>query len=459
MSNVEMYPGEILAGKYEVERVLGRGGMGVVLGVRHMNTGRSVALKIMTLTGMASEEAEARFFREAKIAAMLKSQHAGKVRDCGKLEDGSPFIEMDLLEGRDLSQLLKTRGEMTVEQAVTYVLQASEAVAEAHASGIVHRDLKPANLFLTKGMDGKPCVKVLDFGISKLEAEEGKLTQTDQFFGSPLYMSPEQMQSAKHADGRSDVWSLGVILYELLSGTTPFKAATMMAVGARVFVDAPTPIAGFRPDLPPGLVAVIMQCLEKDPARRWQNVAQLAAALAPFTPADMLPYVDRIAKVRGVEAPASRPTDRLPPEPTPMPGSGLSVRGGLLPTATASALTRPPATARPRSRTAVVVGAGFVIAIAGALYVGARAGAPREEPPRVAAPVPSALPMASVPLPPTADPLPLPVASSPAASADSGASSAPLPATAPTAKPKATTAPKAVPAIAPVKPKKNIYYD
>ena len=223
---------------------------------------------------------------------------------------------MELLEGQDLSHLLKTAGALTVHDAVTYVLQACEAVAEAHASGVVHRDLKPANLFLAKIPGGGERLKVLDFGISKLEAEDGKLTQTDQCFGSPLYMSPELMKSAKHVDGRADVWALGVILYELLCETTPFKAETTMAVGARILTFPPTPLAEFRPDVPGPLVGVIMQCLEKDKARRWANVADFAAALAPYAPPEMLPYVGYIAKVRGVTAPPSRPTDMLPPEPS-----------------------------------------------------------------------------------------------------------------------------------------------
>src|SRR6185437_4264673 len=179
MDSAAIKPGVILAGKYQVERVLGRGGMGVVLAARHMAMARPVAIKLMTAVGMAGGEQEARFVREAQIAGKLKGEHAGKVWDCGKLEDGTPFIEMELLEGKDLASVLKLRGAMTIEEAVSYVLEASEAVAEAHALGIVHRDLKPANLFLAR-VPGttKDTVKVLDVGISKVQVDDEKLTRT-----------------------------------------------------------------------------------------------------------------------------------------------------------------------------------------------------------------------------------------------------------------------------------------
>jgi eukaryotic-like serine/threonine-protein kinase len=454
MTSAPVQPGQILAGKYQVERVLGRGGMGVVLAVRHMATGGSVALKVMTLTGLPSGEAEARFFREARIAGMLKSQHAGKVRDCGKLEDGSPYIEMDLLEGQDLSHLLKARGALTVEDAVSYVLQACEAVAEAHASGIVHRDLKPANLFLATIPGGGQCVKVLDFGISKLEADDGKLTQTDQTFGSPLYMSPELIKSAKHVDGRADVWALGVILYELLAEATPFAAESVLAVSARVLMTEPSPLSDYRPDLPGTLVAVVMQCLEKDPARRWQNVADFAAALAPYAPPDMVRYVDFIAKVRGVHAPPSRSTDMLPPEPKARPVSSPAVAPTVVTTATRAA-ERP---RRPLWPIPVVVGS---LAAVFMLYFVARALGPTD------APVPRhirGLTASTRESPPpgaesAAEPEVAPAVAPPVATTTASAATAtPIASAAPSAKPPRAQAPRALPAT-PARPKKNIYED
>jgi serine/threonine-protein kinase len=319
MDSAAIKPGQILAGKYQVERVLGRGGMGVVLAARHMFMARPVAIKLMTAVGMASGEQEARFFREAQIAGMLKGEHAGKVWDCGKLEDGTPFIEMELLEGKDLAGVLKLRGAMTIEEAVSYVLEASEAVAEAHALGIVHRDLKPANLFLANISGGKPRIKVLDFGISKLAADDGKLTKTEQTFGSPQYMSPEQVQSAKRVDARTDVWALGVILYEFLAETTPFAQESSYATMAAVVTYPPKPLATLRPDLPPGLVQVVMQCLQKNPDLRFPNVSALAEALGPYAPQEMKRYVQvaNAGRVKVVHAgPGAHP---WPPEPNHAP--------------------------------------------------------------------------------------------------------------------------------------------
>jgi serine/threonine protein kinase len=186
--------GDILAGKYRVERGLGHGAMGIVLAARSIDLGRPCAIKLILAHGAMrkhQEEARARFLREARAAAMLSSMHAVKIWDTGTLEGGEPFMVMELLDGKDLAAVLREGGPLPVEDAVTYVLQACEVVAEAHAHGIVHRDLKPANLFLTKGFDGAPIVKVVDFGISKLEADAVHLTATREILGSPLYLSPE----------------------------------------------------------------------------------------------------------------------------------------------------------------------------------------------------------------------------------------------------------------------------
>jgi serine/threonine-protein kinase len=313
MNEAPVKPGDTLAGKYRVERVLGNGAMGVVVAARHVDLDRLVALKFIIPMRGGAEEQAARFLREAQAASRLKSEHVGRVMDVGRLEDGAPYIVMELLAGKDLERLLQERGALSVADALTYVLQAAHAVAEAHANGIVHRDLKPANLFLTLGASDEPLVKVLDFGISKLDRQEANLTREGEILGSPLYMSPEQIMSSRDVDGRSDVWSLGVILYELLAGPgmTPFQGKTLYQILGRIGNDAPTPLETYRPDLPPPLVAVVMQCFEKRPARRYPTVSAFIAALAPYVPPSAASYVKQIAIIQGDDAVAARPTIEL----------------------------------------------------------------------------------------------------------------------------------------------------
>ena len=278
--------GEILAGKYRVDRVLGQGGMGVVLLATHLQLDQRVAVKLL-LEG-ASADVTARFLREARAAVKLKSEHVARVIDVGELPSGAPFMVMEFLDGQDLSQLVRGYGPRAIPEAVDYLLHACEAIAEAHANGIIHRDLKPANLFLTRAADGTSTVKVLDFGISKMvetggEADGGMaLTKTSTVLGSPLYMSPEQMKSARQADARSDIWSLGAILYELLVGVVPFNTQTFTELVLMVNMSSPPPMTVLRPDVPPPLEAAILRCLEKNPDKRFQNVADLAWAIAPF---------------------------------------------------------------------------------------------------------------------------------------------------------------------------------
>jgi serine/threonine protein kinase len=318
MSESPVKAGEVLAGKYRVERVLGMGAMGVVVAATHLGLGQLVALKFMLQTRAPQREQTERFLREAKVAVKLRSQHSARVLDVGVLDSGAPYMVMELLEGRDLAALLASGATIAVEDAVEYLLQVCEAIGEAHASGIVHRDLKPANLFLTTDAGGEPCVKVLDFGVSKLTGSELQLTGTVQALGSPLYMSPEQMQAARDVDGRSDIWALGAVLFELLARTTPFHAESLPELCTKVFYGEPLPLASLRPDVPAALIGVILGCLEKDRARRFQNVAALAAALAPFATPRARVYADRVASVQGVEVVPSRPTDVLPPAPDPL---------------------------------------------------------------------------------------------------------------------------------------------
>ena len=280
--------GTTLAGKYRVEDVLGRGGMGVVLGARHTVLGHRVAIKLLTAAASANPTQLARFLREARATLELKSEHVVRVLDEGKTDDGQPFLVMEHLEGEDLHRVLGERGPLPIQEAVEYVLEACDAMVEAHARGIVHRDLKPSNLFLTKRGDGRPLIKVLDFGISKLapreEDGEGELTETLTVLGSPGYMAPEQIRSARHADHRADVWGFGVVLFRLLTRKPAFEGEGAMGICAAILSDEPKPIRSFRPEVPVELAGVIARCLEKDPKDRYQSVTELARALCPFAP-------------------------------------------------------------------------------------------------------------------------------------------------------------------------------
>ena len=279
--------GDVLAGKYRVERVLGSGGMGVVVAAVHLDLGELRAIKLLLPERSASAETVERFMREARAVARLRNAHVAKVLDVGRLDAGEPYIVMEHLVGRDLKDELVARGAaLGVEEVASHIMQALEGVAEAHAAGIIHRDLKPANLFLTEDADGLPSIKLLDFGISKVSADlasgSNEMTQTASLLGTPLYMSPEQMRSAKNVDRRSDIWSLGVILYKLLTCRTPFKGDSITSVCLDVVEREPVAPSKLNPRIPPGVEAILRRCLEKEPDRRYQNAFELATALAPF---------------------------------------------------------------------------------------------------------------------------------------------------------------------------------
>ena len=279
--------GETLAGKYLVTRVIAEGGMGIVVAARHLKLDQQVALKFMLPELLLSPEAAGRFLREARAAVMLQSEHVARILDISELPTGLPYIVMELLEGSDLGAVIYASAPLSVDDAIDYVLQACEAIAEAHALGIVHRDLKPENLFVTRRRDGAAWIKVLDFGISKvipgLEARQsGARVTTRESMGSPTYMSPEQMRCTRDVDGRADIWSLGIILYELLTGRQPFTGRSIAEVCLKV-TQAPLPPMA-RADLPEGLAAVVEKCLAKEPDARYLTVADLVRALAPFAP-------------------------------------------------------------------------------------------------------------------------------------------------------------------------------
>ena len=282
--------GEVLAQKYRVESVVGRGGMGVVLSARHIQLGQAVAIKLLTLPDDEDRRDEAidRFLHEAQAAARVQTDHVVRIYDVGQLENGLPFMVMELLAGADLGSLLEERGPLPEAEAVDYVLQACAGIAEAHQMGIVHRDLKPANLFVTRRSDGLPLLKVLDFGISKQlsDPNSGELlptfTNTRTLMGSPNYMSPEQIRDARRVDGRADVWAMGIILQELLTNRPVFQADSFPGVCAAIIADPPMPVRTLRPDVSEKLESIIERCLQKDPQKRYQSINELSAELSPL---------------------------------------------------------------------------------------------------------------------------------------------------------------------------------
>ncbi|MDI3290767.1 serine/threonine-protein kinase [Polyangium sp. 15x6] len=306
--------GDVIAGKYRVDRVLGVGGMGAVVAAEHTDLEQRVAIKFMLEAAAKNEIGKKRFLREAQAATKLRSEHVTRMLDFGTLDDGVPYLVMELLEGKDLDEMIRAAGKLPIEEACEVVLQTCEALAEAHGRGIVHRDIKPANLFVTRRADGSPAVKVLDFGIAKhqdLAALDGTaLTRSNALLGSPMYMSLEQFRAAREVDARSDIWSLGVVLYKALTGTMPFVADSLGALIMVLMTEDPEPPGSRREDLPAELGEVVLRCLQKDPADRFQSVAELAEALAPFVPERSRALLERIhAHLAGPRA-----TQSLPPE-------------------------------------------------------------------------------------------------------------------------------------------------
>jgi serine/threonine protein kinase len=278
--------GDVVAGKYEVIGLLGSGGMGYVISARHVELGEMVALKFLRPEALAHAELVERFAREARAAAKIRSEHIANVFDVGVLPDGTPFIVMEHLAGKDLADYLHQEGALPISTAVEYVMQACEALAAAHAHGIVHRDIKPENLFLTQQAQGMMMIKVLDFGISKIALPRGKrdLVRTQMALGSPVYMSPEQIRRSDQVDARSDIWAIGCVLFELLTGVTAFDEPSLLELSAAILEREPVPLQTLRPDAPLELEDVVLRCLSKNADDRFQNVAELAAALYPFAP-------------------------------------------------------------------------------------------------------------------------------------------------------------------------------
>jgi tRNA A-37 threonylcarbamoyl transferase component Bud32 len=293
-------PGDVLAGKLRIEQVLGEGGMGLVYLAEHVDLHERVAVKVLHPKRAADPAIVARFMREARTAVKIRSEHVARVMDVGQ-EGGLPYIAMEYLEGEDLAARIDGGGAFEPAEAVGLVLQACEALACAHALGVVHRDLKPSNLFLTEGPDGAPLLKVLDFGISKAgdtaPDSQRDVTTTSDVLGSPGYMSPEQMRATRDVDARSDVWSLGMIVWEMLVGRPMFAGKTFPEICAEVLAGRMVPLGRAAPHVPEGLALVVDRCLALEPQDRFPDVVALAGALAPFGPPGAAARVPRIARL------------------------------------------------------------------------------------------------------------------------------------------------------------------
>jgi serine/threonine protein kinase len=358
----------IIAGKYRVERRIAEGGNGIVVEAMHLALRQPVAIKYLKPGPRASASVVDRFEREGRLAAQLTSEHVVRVHDVGELEDGSPFMVMELLKGRNLSTVLDESGPLPIPRAVDYMLQTCDALAQVHALAIVHRDIKPDNLILADRPSNTPIVKVIDFGISKSapEREQSGLwareTSKNDRLGTPVYMSPEQLRSSTEVDARTDIWSIGVTLHELLTRALPFEGEDLPQLCTNILHSPPVRLRAVRPGAPPELEVIILKCLEKSPGDRFRNVGELAQALAPFGPAGAQERVERIKDVLRVSGMSIRP-------PTPQPGSldVVAIRDILAGSLEAPALEpQNAAESRPRRRRLAVY-------IVGALVIGALA--------------------------------------------------------------------------------------
>ncbi|WP_394850333.1 serine/threonine protein kinase [Pendulispora brunnea] len=395
----ETFPaGTVLLGKYRVERLLGHGGMGMVVAALNMDLGQHVALKFIRTESVHRAALVERFMQEARAASRLRSEHVARVIDVGKLETGSPYMVMELLEGRDLKTVLAEDGPLPPAVAIDYVLQAIDAVAEAHQLGIVHRDLKPANLFLANRADGERVVKLLDFGISKAQNtldESGDrlaITGTTAFLGSPAYASPEQCRSPKDVDGRTDIWSLGAILYELMTGQRPFQAQSEAEMVAAVLLQQHVPLRTWMPHVPPVLDEAIARCLRKNPHERFSTVAELAVAIAPFGTGHANRSVERAVRLTGY---------KLPPNATSFAQTPLTV--GMQTQSAVSAVTASGQKRFPWS-VAVAILVGVVVALSLVAAVVAVFGKKHDVVPATQVPPPVSSPSPSITVEPPAPP-------------------------------------------------------
>ena len=314
----EIPEGEILAGKYRVERVLGAGAMGVVVRVTRLEGDELCALKFLKPSVARDPVAAKRFVREARAAGRIESPHVVKISDVGTLASGSPYLVMEYLEGATLDKRLAGAQRLPLELACDLTLQIAEGLAAAHAMGVIHRDIKPANLYLMAGTDGGEVLKIVDFGVSKILDPEGPdeqhLTRTQTSVGSPLYMAPEQMRSARTADARADQWSVGAVLYRMATGQLPFDAKSLPRLCVQVLEAEFVPVLSRCPGLPAEFAAVVERCFRLAPADRHADIADLAEALVPFAGASGRERADRSRQLLRAAKRSSTLTD-IPSEP------------------------------------------------------------------------------------------------------------------------------------------------
>jgi serine/threonine-protein kinase len=417
--------GERIGGKYRVESVIGEGGMGIVLAARHEALDLRVAVKLLREVG--DDRAGARFLREARLAARLRSAYAVRVHDFG-VERETPYIVMELLSGAPLRTAL-AGGRLPASEAVDHVIDVCIALAEGHELGIVHRDVKPSNVFLERRADGSIRARLVDFGIAKPHTLESTLTENDTSLGTPQYMAPEQMRDARRVDARADLWSLGVVLYESLSGALPFEGYTPAGYLASVLADEPAPLASRVPDIAPALAAVVARCLEKDPSKRLASATELAALLAPFGGPDARARAGETARVAAETR--ARKDDR---DASPAP---LVAKDSETVTATRGEWATHPASdavvaAAPRKRSIVVP-----LAIGAVLIVGAAVAFVSRAPSAPVVDGRAPEPSSPVAVPSAPSPVASPSASSPAAAV---------------AVPSVSSSPPLAPSVAPARP-------
>lgn len=353
-----LQPGDVIDDKYRLEGLVGHGAMGFVLSAWHLQLDEPVAVKFLLPELVGDDEARGRFEREARAAFKIRSEHVTRVLDVGRLPDGDqPFIVMELLKGKDLGVLIDAN-RIPYEEAVDYVLQACHAVAEAHTLGIVHRDLKPDNLFLTRRPNGSPCIKVLDFGLSKfrerrqqdgLPVRERALTRDAQIMGTAHYMSPEQWVAAKNVGPAADQWALGVILYEAITGDSPFFRNNIAAMCNAVLREDPPPMQSKVPNLPAGLDGIVRRCIAKKVDERWPSVEELAEALRPFAPETLAPPPSRRSLPRRA-ARSDSATDLAHAPTAPPPQTEVMIDAAMAhaPTAPPAAPTTPASLQMPK---------------------------------------------------------------------------------------------------------------